>query len=48
MYVCTQTHTKTHEKRNVAYTIFFALFKKAFFGYGLARRGKKTVFLCDV
>ena len=40
---------KTHVKRNVAYTLFFTLFKKHFSGYGLARKGKKkNVFLCDV
>ena len=42
---------KTDEKRNVAYTLVFALFKKAFFWlclYGLAGKGEKPVFLCDV
>ena len=39
---------RTHEKCNVAYTLFFTLLRKHFSGYGLARKGEKPVFLCDV
>ena len=33
---------KTHEKRNVAYTLFFTLFKKAFFWLWPGEKRKKT------
>ena len=39
---------RTHEKYNVACTLFFILLRKHFSGFGLARKGKKPVFLCDV
>ena len=46
--VATIKQKETHEKHNVAYTLFSSFLRKHFYSFGLARKGKKPVFLCDV
>ena len=46
LWGCNDKKKKTHEKRNVAYIHFFALFKKASFWLWPGQKRKKKTYFC--